>query len=143
MSHKLSYEEPILVGNMTRHMAGLFQEFTLAGGVRPFGVSILLAGVDHLGCKLYQLDPSGVYHEWKAVAIGKNSEQIKKILERRYKPDMDLDEAIHIGLNALKEKFEGVMSSKSIEIVYISNSQKKFHQMSKEQVQNAIDFLKE
>lgn len=143
MSHKLSYEEPILVGNMTRHMAGLFQEFTLAGGVRPFGVSILLAGVDHLGCKLFQLDPSGVYHEWKAVAVGKHAEQIKKVLERRYKPDIDLDEAIHIGLNALKEKFEGVMSSKNIEIVHISKGQRRFQSMTKEQIQNAVEFLRE
>ena len=73
MSYKLSYEEPIPLGNMTWHIASLFQEYTVAGGVRPFGISLLLAGVDNNGSKLFQLDPSGVYHEWKAVSIGRNS----------------------------------------------------------------------
>jgi 20S proteasome subunit alpha 2 len=107
MTYKLSYEEPIPLGNMTRHIASLFQEYTLAGGVRPFGISLLLAGVDSHGAKLFQLDPSGVYHEWQAVSIGRNSQSIKQILERRYKSNIDLDEAVHIGLTALKEKFEG------------------------------------
>jgi proteasome alpha subunit len=32
-TYKLTYEEPILLGNLTRHMADLFQEFTQSGGV--------------------------------------------------------------------------------------------------------------
>ena len=43
-----------------------------SGGVRPFGVSLLMAGVDENGPQLYQIDPSGSFFEWKASAIGKN-----------------------------------------------------------------------
>lgn len=39
---------------------------------------------------------------------------------------MDLDEAVHIGLSALKEKFEGQMSNKNIEIAFVDNKEKKF-----------------
>ena len=39
---------------------------------------------------------------------------------------MDLDEAVHIGLSALKEKFEGQMNSKNIEIAFVDNKEKKF-----------------
>lgn len=142
-TYKLTYEEPILLSNLTRHMADLFQEFTQSGGVRPFGVSVLLAGVDQLGAKLYQLDPSGVFHEWKAVAIGRNSQTIKQILEWRYKDGIDFDEAVHIGLTALREKFEGLMSSSNIEIAFVDMKTSKFQMLPKNQIQNAIEFLRE
>ena len=43
-----------------------------SGGVRPFGVSLLMAGFDENGPQLYQIDPSGSFFAWKASAIGKN-----------------------------------------------------------------------
>ena len=49
MKYKLTYEEPILLGNLARETAKVFQEFTQSGGVRPFGISMLLAGIDNDG----------------------------------------------------------------------------------------------
>ena len=50
------------------------QEYTQSGGVRPFGVSLLVAGMDGDGVpRLFQVDPSGAYFGWKATAIGKVS----------------------------------------------------------------------
>lgn len=54
-------------------------------GVRPFGVSLLVAGYDEeAGPMLYQVDPSGSYFAWKATAIGKNMINAKTFLEKRY-----------------------------------------------------------
>ena len=78
-----------------------------------------MAGVDYDGPKLFQLDPSGVFHEWKATAIGKNAQMAKLFLEKRYKDDMDKDEAIHTALLSLKDGFEGTMSCKNIEIGFV------------------------
>lgn len=53
-------------------------------GVRPFGVSLLVAGYDsQRGPCLYQVDPSGSYFMWKASAIGKNMTNAKTFLEKR------------------------------------------------------------
>jgi 20S proteasome alpha/beta subunit len=46
--------------------ADLFLYDTESGGVRPFGVSLLMAGYDDNGPQLYQIDPSGSYFAWKA-----------------------------------------------------------------------------
>ena len=54
------------------------------GGVRPFGVSLLMAGHDTHGPQLYQIDPSGSFFAWKASAIGKNMTNAKTFLEKRY-----------------------------------------------------------
>ena len=52
--------------------------------MRPFGVSLLMAGHDTHGPQLYQIDPSGSYFAWKASAIGKNMTNAKTFLEKRY-----------------------------------------------------------
>ena len=67
---------------LVRGVAQVMQEFTQSGGVRPFGVSLLVAGYDHEGPQLFQVDPSGTYFGWKASAIGKNFVEAKNFLEK-------------------------------------------------------------
>ncbi len=96
---------------------------TQRGGVRPFGVSLLVAGYDSArGASLYQVDPSGSYFMWKASAIGKNMQNAKTFLEKRYNDDISQEDAIHTALLTLKEGFEGQMTEKTIEIGVISKS---------------------
>ncbi len=100
-----------------------------------------MAGIDYEGPQLYQLDPSGVYHEWKATAIGKNAPMAKLFLEKRYKDNFDRDEAIHTALLALKDGFEGTMSSKNIEIGYIDQRDKEFKVLSQKEIDNCLGFI--
>jgi 20S proteasome subunit alpha 2 len=110
------YQEPIPLSQLVRETAAVMQEFTQSGGVRPFGVSLLVAGFDDNGPQLYQVDPSGSYFSWKASAIGKNVSNAKTFLEKRYTDDMELEDAIHTAILTLKEGFEGQISGKNIEI---------------------------
>ena len=41
---------------------------------RPFGVALLIAGVDENGPQLYHADPSGTFMRYDAKAIGSGSE---------------------------------------------------------------------
>ena len=84
--------------------------------MRPFGVSLLVAGFDDAGPQLYQVDPSGSYFAWKASAIGKNMTNAKTFLEKRYSDDMELEDAVHTAILTLKEGFEGQISGQNIEI---------------------------
>ena len=66
------YRETKPVGQLVKSTASVMQEYTQSGGVRPFGVSLLVAGIDSDGVpRLFQVDPSGAYFGWKATAIGK------------------------------------------------------------------------
>jgi 20S proteasome subunit alpha 2 len=49
------YKETIPVTQLVRETAAVMQEFTQSGGVRPFGVSLLIAGYDDNGPQLYQV----------------------------------------------------------------------------------------
>jgi 20S proteasome subunit alpha 2 len=62
--------------------------------------------------------------EWKAVAVGENYKNAKEFLEKRYNPDLLLEDVIHTALLTLKEGFEGEMTSKNIEIAYVDKKRK-------------------
>eukprot|EP01067_Filipodium_phascolosomae_P001122 Filipodium_phascolosomae@DN1788_c0_g1_i1.p1 len=116
LAYSLVYNECIPVAQIAREMGIIMQEFTQSGGVRPFGVSLLVAGYDEDGPQLYQVDPSGTYFAWKASAIGKNMINGKSFLEKRYSDGMELEDVVHTALLTLKEGFEGAMNETNVEI---------------------------
>lgn len=112
----LTYREPIPTTQLVQRVATVMQEYTQSGGVRPFGVSLLICGWDGDRPYLFQCDPSGAYFAWKATSMGKNSINGKTFLEKRYTEDLELDDAVHTAILTLKEGFEGQMTENNIEI---------------------------
>jgi len=115
--YMLTYGEPIPTSQLVTRVANVMQEYTQSGGVRPFGVSLLICGWDH-GDKprLFQCDPSGAYFAWKATALGKNCINGKTFLEKRYDDNVEIEDAVHTAILTLKEGFEGQMTEDNIEI---------------------------
>uniref|UniRef100_A0A1I7W656 Proteasome subunit alpha type n=1 Tax=Heterorhabditis bacteriophora TaxID=37862 RepID=A0A1I7W656_HETBA len=60
MEYELMYGEEISTTQLVSDMAAVMQEYTQSGGVRPFGVSLLIAGWDKNPSRplLFQSDPS-------------------------------------------------------------------------------------
>ncbi|XP_049883495.1 proteasome subunit alpha type-2 [Pectinophora gossypiella] len=112
----LQYHEPIPTAQLVQRVATVMQEYTQSGGVRPFGVSLLICGWDSDRPYLFQCDPSGAYFAWKATAMGKNFNNGKTFLEKRYTEELELDDAVHTAILTLKEGFEGQMTSHNIEV---------------------------
>ncbi|EGR33832.1 proteasome subunit alpha type 2, putative [Ichthyophthirius multifiliis] len=134
----LQYRENIFVTSLCRQTASTVQEYTQSGGVRPFGVSLLVAGYDSDGPHLYQVDPSGAYYGWKATAIGKNMKNAKTFLEKRYSPEMGIEDAIHTALLTLKEGYQGSMNASNIEVGVVK-SDGKFKVLSVEQIKDYLE----
>lgn len=143
--YKRIYNEYPPTRILVQDVARVVQEATQSGGVRPYGVSLLIAGWDEGiepeeneekqteskeakkmtgktggilkgGPSLYQVDPSGSYFPWKATAIGKSAASAKTFLEKRYTEGLELEDAIHIALLTLKETIEGEMNGETVEI---------------------------
>merc|ERR1712168_761147 len=112
----LTYQEQIPTAQLVQRVASVMQEYTQSGGVRPFGVSLLIAGWDEDRPFLFQSDPSGAYFAWKATAMGKNYVNGKTFLEKRYDDKLELEDAVHTAILTLKEGFEGQMTEDNIEI---------------------------
>ena len=136
--YSTTYGEVQPVSQLVKQVAGVMQEYTQRGGVRPFGISLLVGGVDGDGTpRLYQVDPSGTYIAWKATAIGKNYVNAKNFLEKRFTEDMELEDAIHTALLTLREGFEGEMNCDNIEVGVVRNG--KFTVLTPEQIQDYLD----
>lgn len=143
--YKRIYNEYPPTRILVQDVAKVMQEATQSAGVRPYGVSLLVAGWDDGiepevetteldgdgqpkkvsgktggilkgGPSLYQVDPSGSYFPWKATAIGKSATSAKTFLEKRYTEGLELEDAVHIALLTLKETIEGEMNGDTVEI---------------------------
>lgn len=102
--HRVTYDEPIDVLELVRSICDMKQWFTQVGGARPFGVSILFGGVDEDGSgKLFATEPSGIFFQYKAVAIGEGEIEVNSILNKEYKEGMSLNEGISLAIRALKK----------------------------------------
>merc|ERR1719327_2491507 len=131
------YRELIPVSQLVREEAAVCQEFTQQGGVRPFGVSLMMAGIDDNGPQLFQVDPSGAYFGWKASAIGKNHVNAMTFLEKRYSEDIELEDAVHTAILTLKEGIEGSVDAKNIEIGIVGED-RKFRVLTPAEVQDYL-----
>jgi len=123
-SHRLTVEDPVTVEYITRHVSGIKQKYTQSGGKRPFGLSCLIVGVDPDGTpRLYQTDPSGTYHAWKANAIGRSSKIVREFLEQQYSPEnVETEEkCIKLAARALLEVVQS--SGKNLELAIMRTKQ--------------------
>ena len=99
---RLTYEEPMDVMSCVKELSDRMQIYTQYGGVRPFGVALLIGGVDKNGPQLFEIDPSSAFYGWKAQAIGRGAEQALKILRRFWKENLSEEQAINLALKALR-----------------------------------------
>ena len=138
MKYKLRYDVEMPTREVVKAAASVMQEYTQSGGVRPFGVSLLVIGWENTPT-LWQVDPSGTFWAWKATALGKRSESSRTFLERRYNDDLSVDDAIHTAISTLKEGFDGQLTADLIEIGIVGQDHK-FRTLSTTDIR---DFLTE
>uniref|UniRef100_A0A915I0W9 Proteasome subunit alpha type 2 n=1 Tax=Romanomermis culicivorax TaxID=13658 RepID=A0A915I0W9_ROMCU len=140
VSYELQYGEESSPKELVNELATVMQEYTQSGGVRPFGVSLLVGGWDREnGPILYQVDPSGARFTWKATALGKNYVNSRTFLEKRYSEDLELDDAIHTALLTLKEGFDEEMTERNIQVAIINKDGYQF--LSQQTIKDHISAL--
>lgn len=120
--YKRVYNEYPSTRILVDEIAKIMQEATQSGGVRPYGVLMLVGGFNEHDSQfqLFQVDPSGAYFPWRATAIGKNAGAVKTFLEKRWSEELEIEDAIHIALLAMKESVDGELTGDNIEVGLIS-----------------------
>ena len=133
-SNRLLYDEPVDIEALTRRIGDQAQVYTQHAGVRPFGVSMIIAGVDSTGSRVFTADPSGSYRGYKATAVGRKNEEANKMLEESYKADMSLDEATSLAVEAIKMASDGEINIKNCKVAVIPADTRAFRRLSESEV---------
>ena len=136
--HMVTYDSPIDILAIVRDLCNLKQICTQSGGLRPFGVSLLIAGIDNGSPKLYETDPTGIYFRYKATAIGEGENEIEEILYKEYKETMTIDEGLRLAINALKKVLEENIKPERIDAAYIKMGENKFTKVTKKKIQDLM-----
>ena len=106
--YKLTYDEPLNISGAVKEISDRMQMFTQYGGVRPFGVALLVGGFDEKGAQLFEIDPSSAFYAWKAQAIGKGSAEAVKVLKKEWTENMKEEDAVRLAAQALKAAEKGI-----------------------------------
>ena len=130
--HRVTYDGPMDTLTLVKEIANMKQAFTQYGGARPFGVSILFAGVDDEGPQLYVTDVTGIYFQYKATALGEAEVQLKEILEKEYTDDLTVEQGIKMGINAMRKVFGKDFDIERIDGAYLHVKDRAFKKISKD-----------
>jgi len=137
--NRLRYEEPIGVETLTKAVTDHIQEYTQIGGARPFGVSLLIGGVEAGEPRLFETDPSGTPYEWRAIAIGSDRADTQEYLEDHYEPDLDLAEAVDLGLQALGSVSEEGMAPDGVGVVTVDAESEQYIPLTDGEVREYLE----
>jgi len=118
LSWRYTYDSNMPTVRLVTKVADKSQWYTQRGDKRPYGVGLLVASHDSDGPHLYNTEPSGLFNEWRAYAIGARSQSAKTYLEK-FADDFntcDRDSLIRHALSALKGASQKKLTSRNIAI---------------------------
>jgi len=117
--NKLIYGKEIDIESLIKYVADIEQLYTQYGGIRPFGISFLIAGIDSKP-RLFMTEPSGIYFGYRARAIGQKSDEANKLLEKKYKLGLSLNEGVELAKSVFKKVLGKEYSAERIEAMTVT-----------------------
>jgi len=137
--NKVTYDSEIDTVTVVKDICSLKQICTQSGGLRPFGVSLLIGGIDEDGkSKLYETDPTGIYFEYRASVIGEGEVEMEEILHKEYNPEITIEEGLKLCLVSLKKILGENFKIERIDAAHIGKSNRKFGKFSREQIDKSL-----
>ena len=136
--NRLTYDEPIRVKDLAKRICDFKQQFTQFGGVRPFGVSLLIAGIDERP-RLYETDPSGALLEYKATAIGAGRNVVMEFFEKEYRDRMSLEDAMVNAMVAMGKAIESELTYDGIEVGMVRVEDRVFRILGVDEIKGFVD----
>jgi 20S proteasome subunit alpha 5 len=131
-NHRFTYDEPLRPESLMASLSDVMIAFGEGEGDdddddkkearmgRPFGASLLLAGLDRADPQLWCIDPSGTYVRYAAHAIGSGSEGARTLLQERYRRDLSLAEAETLVLRVVAETMEEKVTPANVEVAVVT-----------------------
>ena len=135
--HRITYDTAIDTASIVKELCSLKQICTQSGGLRPFGVSMLIGGIDKDGAKLYSTDPTGIYFRYKATIIGEGDADLAEELHKKYNDNISLDDGIKLAFELLKKHLGKEFKAERLDVAYITVENKQFTRLKPSEVAKA------
>ena len=132
--HRVTYDSEIEPELIIKEIANTKQMFTQYGGVRPYGVSIMIAGISKGKSEIYTSDITGNYFSYHANAIGENDDKIKEKLREKWKKDLTVKQGINLALEIYKEIKGKETGVDNFELAYIENKNPRLKRLEGEEI---------
>ena len=129
--HQVTYSVPIDTVTLVKEISDIKQSYTQYGGARPFGVSILFVGIDDDKPVLYVTEPTGIFFEYKAAALGEGADAVKEILYKEYSESMSMEDAIKMCIRALKKVLGKDFDARRIDGAFVDLKERAYQEIDK------------
>jgi proteasome alpha subunit len=139
--NRLRYDEPIGIETLTKDVTDHIQQYTQVGGARPFGVALIIGGVEDGEPRVYETDPSGTPYEWKALAVGADRGEIEEHLEDNYDEEMELGEGIALALEALASVNDGELEPEGLGMATIAADTESYRELGVDEREEYLEEL--
>ncbi|MDY6819777.1 MAG: archaeal proteasome endopeptidase complex subunit alpha [Halobacteriales archaeon] len=136
--NRLRYEEPIGVEMLTKNVTDHIQQYTQVGGARPFGVALIIGGIEDGEPRLYETDPSGTPYEWKALAVGADRSEIQEFLEDNYDPESGLDGGIELAMRALASVNDDTLAPEGVGVATVDRESEQFIELEDSEIEEYL-----
>ena len=130
--HKITYGVPIETIGLVKEICDIKQNYTQYGGARPFGVSLLFVGQDEDKAALFVTEPTGIFFEYKATAVGESSELAKEILRKEYNENLTTEDGVKLAVKALRKVLGKEFDLKRIDGAIIKDT--KYQRLDRKQI---------
>ena len=132
--HRVTYNSPIEPELGIKEIANMKQQFTQYGGARPFGVSMMLAGINGKKGEVFVSDVTGNYFSYYANVIGENDERIREELREKYKQTLTIKQGVKLALDIFEKVQGNKFNMRKFELVYIEKEGAKLKKLEGEQI---------
>ncbi|KAL7748659.1 Proteasome subunit YC7alpha/Y8 (protease yscE subunit 7) [Sorochytrium milnesiophthora] len=145
--YKFGYE--ITPDLLAKRMASINQVYTQQAAMRPFGVSMMLIGIDpEFGPQLYKVDPAGYYVGYHAATAGAKHQEAFNFLEKKLKKrignlNMDLNETIELAVTTLSSTLSADFKANEIEIGIVTEQDPRFRVLSEQEIDTHLTRITE
>ncbi len=137
--HGVTYDSKVDVITVVKDICDLKQICTQSAGLRPFGVSMLVGGVEDDGTvKLFITEPYGLYFQQYAAVIGEGESHIQPLLEKKWKPSLTVQDGIKLGLEVLKDFLGSAFNFERVDAVYVDTKTRRVTKLTDGELKNYI-----
>lgn len=136
--HRITYDSAIEPELIIKEISNIKQQFTQYGGARPFGVSLMIAGIRAKKPELYTSDITGNYFSYHANAIGENDEKIREKLRESYKSDLNIKKGVKLALDIFKEVQGKGFDLERFELVFIRNEEGQLQRVNESELKEFV-----